>query len=657
MKLKIVRPGDKLSKGRRDELRTYLYTHMLRAKNARQQQIQSDYDAWSKAYAGIPLEEVRSVPFYKASNMVVKLIRIFLDTFCARTLNIIYATKPLYVVDGLPRELKDAWEMYMNKKSLYEWRHYWLTRDLINCGNKDGSAITKTVWRTDTTNYVDSTGGETEVTTYDGPSPCVIPFEDFFLYPITADLMEQALIKFHRVRYVEEAAVQMARDGEWTLPEGTEPADIANRYCAMPNDAKRMTEQEDAGVRDTLLREMHVIECSLRYAITNDSGKLYDVTACLEETTGDLLDVYYNPYPRNLCIYHDYRPFPRKSLFFGESLCQLLGQSQEEASRIHNERRDNSTIASSVIFKRRSGALVPNPSTNWYPGKVWDLESMDDLDVMTVGRNYDDLITQEDYTFQIAEKLTGTSEVLQGASSGQVGKRGVYNTMGTIAMMQESNQRQDTNIRDVRDSLALIASCSSMQQAEFGRDDPFIDTFSDEDKEAIQAAMVYMRKPTARYIRHEVKASDAGVNKEIERQNLMQCAQLIGQYGQSATQLLTAIINPTLNPALRAMAMYTAQAQEWMMKRLLQQFDEAEAKEILPDVQRALAAGQQQSGQGPGGGQGAPQQSVPRSTQVPSADVGGANGAQELPPVPVGAPPGTMAGANGAGPPQGGMGQ
>jgi hypothetical protein len=624
-KMTIVRPGTMLDDDRREELGKYCFTQFLRAKRGRADQVDGQYEGWSKAYTGIPLEEVRSVPFYKSSNFVVKLIRIFADTFMARTLNIIFATQPLYVVDGLPRDVKEAWVKYINSKALYQWDHYWLARALITGGNKNGTAVPKTVWETDETIFVGPNQSEQTITMFEGPRSIVVPFDDFYAFPITAECLRDVEIKFHRVRYTEERAKQLAETNIWDLPRGTDdkPRKDIEEYCRHPLDQQRETQKEDAGITDPLLRELHTIECHLQWPITNDPGKLYSVVCLIEEYSGDVFDVYFNPVPQNMCMFSEYKPFPRENLFFGESLAQILGQSQEEASRIHNERRDNSTIASSVVFKRKKGSLLPNPSTNWYPGKVWDLDSMDDLDMINVGRNYDDMIQQEDYVFQLAEKLTGTSEVLQGASSGTMGKRGVYNTGGTIAMMQESNQRQDTNIRDVRTAMSATAILCSMQQAAFGQDDPFIQTFDPDTQKLLKQAFGMLKGQAGRYIRHEVKASDAGVNKEVEKMNLMQCAQTLGQYGQAIQGMVTQLANPTLNPAIKAVILATAQMQKWMAQRLLEQFDEFDAKELIPDVADIMAQNQPQPQQGgpPGAGPGGPGGMVP----------GGAPGATQLP--------------------------
>jgi hypothetical protein len=611
-----------LSEDKRRKLGLYLNEQWLRAKRGRQSQVDDRYAGWQKAYSGVPLEEIRTVPFYKSSNFVVKLIRMFLDTFMARSLNVIFATRPLFICDGLPEEIKEGWELYLNRKAMYEWDYYNLTKSLTLQGNKNGTAIVKTPWVEKESWSVQvgqmGTPQESKVLEFAGPCSQVIPFDDFFLYPITCTDLNKAEILFHRLRYIKEDAQRKQDSGEWTLPKGQ---DLVN-MCRHPADVQRQEEQADAGVVDPYLLELEVIECHLKWAVTNDSTKLYNIVALFQPATQLILDCYYNPYPQNLCIFQDYRPFPRDDIFYGESMCELLGQSQEEASRIHNERRDNSTIASSVCFKRRSGSLIPNPSTNWYPGKVWDLEDMTDLDTFDVGRNYENMIQQEDYVFTLAEKLSGIGELMQGASQGMLGQRGVYNTTGTLSVLAEGNQRQDTNIKDVRCVLSQIGKVSSRLQAIYGGNDPFIQTLPTEAQQAVQQALQIFKSDAYKYIQLEVKASTPGANSEVRKANLMLMGQVLGQYGQTAVQMASQLANQQLNPVIRTTMSEFIDMQRWMAKRLLKELDEWDATEILPDVNAAIAQASQPTGS---------QQSSPRGPQQGSIQPGGANGA--LPPL------------------------
>lgn len=594
MKLKLTRPD--LSADRAEKLNRFLQDHWKRASDARVEQVDDDYTRWDANYYGVPAEKVRTVPFYKSSNLVVKVSRIFIDTFVARTLNVIFATKPLYVVDGFPREVREGLEQYLNRKALYNWHHYQLARELLHRGAKNGTAVAKVVWDQASSWTVESEGGmpvEEEIVEWEGPCARVIPFEDFAVYPITANFMRDVEIAFHRVRYSEERAKHLVARGEWELSlEDVEAA------LDIPRDLKRTDAQSEAGVVDSQYREMQAVECHLSYAIGSDPAKLYNIVGVIQPRTDRLIDVYFNPNPRNKQHFYDYRPLPKEDLFYGESYCSLLESLQEEVSSMHNERRNNSAIANAPVFKRRSGSNLPNPSSNWYPGKVFDLEDMDDLQLEMVGRNYDGMLDQESYDMQLAERLSGIGAVMQGYAAGMMGKRGIYNAQGTIAVMQESNQRQDTNIRDVREVLSAIAKGSYSLQAHFGSDDPMIEFFPPAMQTQIHQAMVMARSGRLEQSHFEVKASSAGANAEIEKANLMTMAQVLERYGGQVQQLTAQLANPKLNPAIRLVINDTLAMQRWMAARVMRAYNELDVEGILPDAKAAIERIM------PGGGQG-----------------------------------------------------
>lgn len=597
MKVQIARPRN-ISPERLEELKGYLVERWQRSVRGRADQVDGKYKDWSKAYRGRALEQVRTVPFYKSSNFVVKLIRMFVDTFTARTLNIIYATEPIFVVTGLPRDLKDSWEAYLNSKCVNEWDFYNLTRNVITRGNKNGTNVTKTPWVEELENVVSIVDGTQQVSTFtrvSRPQSKCIPFEDFYIYPIVANELSEADILFHRIRLSEERVRQRLASKVWQIPENVSVESLVE----IPRDAKKMDDQNDAGVVDPYYKEGEFIECHLKWSFDGDDSNLFNIVAVLHLGTNTMPDLFYNPYPRNACIFDDYRPFPQEELFWGESMSEVLAQSQEEASQIHNDRRNNVMLANSTVFKRRNGANVPNPSTNWYPGKVFDLDDLDDLEVIEIGRNFTDMIQEENLTFSLAEKLSGINDVMQGASQGNA-ERGIYNTMGTMAVLQEGNQRQDTNIRDVRNALSRIGCLSSMLQATYGQDDPYIRTLAPDDQTAVRQVFSMLRSDTGNYVRLQVKTSDAGVNKQVERANLMQIAQLLGTYGQTVIAMAQQLARKDLNPSIRMIMNEVVVMQKWLATRLLREFDEHDAESIVPDLGAAIEASI------PGGSSGAP---------------------------------------------------
>lgn len=596
--LQIIRPD--LSEDKWATLERYLCDHYNRAHLARSEQVDNKYEKWEQNYYGVPAEKVRTVPWYKSSNFVVKVIRIFIDTFVARTLNIIFATKPLYNVDGYPSDLKESLELYLNRKAINEWNHYELAQGMLLRGNKNGTCVVKTPWlEKKVIDVMPGTAGasqqENEVTIFSGPKSSIIPFEDFLIYPITCNFLDEAVIKFHKVRYVEEQALRMVNSSKWELTE-----DELTGMLITPNDAKRETTQEESGVVDRYLKELQVVECYLDWEIVEGSNKYYSLICLIVPHANKLIDVYFNPYPRNLEIFTDYRPNPKEDFIYGESMCELLESSQEEISNIHNSRRDNNFIANAPVFKRRSGSLIPNPSTNWYPGKVFDLEDMADFEMVQVGRNFNDTLAEESADLQYVERLMGIGQVMQGLAAGSMGKKGVYNTSGTLALLSEGNQRQDTNIRDFRRVLSRIVKTAFSLQSFYGKDDPTIEVFPAEIQAQIKQAMSLATPSRLATTTFEVRASNAGANSEVGRANLLQMASVLGQYGNAVQGMVGQLANPQLNQSIRLIMLDVINMQRWMAKRLLRAWDEYDAEEMLPDAKRAIEATV------PGGGQSPP---------------------------------------------------
>lgn len=594
----IIRP--KISADRWKELEEYLIRHWDRAFQSRSDQVDGKYERWSKNYRGEPAEKERSFPWPKSSNMVVKLNRMFIDTFMTRTLTIMFSTRPLLHVQGFPAEIRENVEYYLNHKAYYEWKYRAMAKEMLSLGNKNGTWVSKTTYVEDK-EWVVNGRGEKEVIKYAGPLNITIPFEDFYVYPITAPNLERVLIKMHRIRFSYEEI--RSKINRWRAMKDDGTLDVFDMdelkgWLTKPDDAKRSSQQANSGIVDDQLEELQAVECHLKYPLAND--KDYSLVATLSIAARKMVDLYHNPYPLNANTFNAYVPFPQEDLFYGESMCQILDQSQEEVSVIHNDRRNNSMLANTVCFKRRNGSNIPNPSSNWYPGKVWDLEDMTDLDVMQIGRNFNDMIAEENFSIQFAERLLGIGPPMQGSAVGGVGKGGIYNTQGLLGVLSEGNQRQDSNIADAREVIGEIGRVNYLLQAAYGSDDPTVDLFPDEIAKAVRQALKEVAPDVILRSKMTVRSSDSSMNKETRKASLLQLAQVLGQYGTTVSQMAVQLINPQLNPVLKGTLMSVIRMHKWMAATLLRAYDEYDTQEVIPDVERLLAGGGVPEGAEPG---------------------------------------------------------
>ena len=613
----IIRPdiGDDLWR----ELESHLRDYWRRAQDARKDHVDSRYPDWLKNYDGEPAQKVRSLPWYESSNVVIPVARIFIDTFVARTLNTVFATKPLFIVSGFPSDQARAFEEYLNFKAVREWSFYNLSRSMLFRGNKYGTATVKIPWREDIPDdpYAGSASEPKSEPYYRyfGPKPQLVPFDDWYGYPHRANTLDELDIQFHRLRFSEAKAERLREENDWKVT----PEDFATAM-ERPLDHKRDEEETEAGLGDMNYRELQIVEAFLEYDVAGD-GRHMPIVAVFFALTGKLADVYFDPCPPGAETFHDYRPIPKDDLIYGESMVKILSPFQEEISQIHNERRNNNYLASAPIFKTKKGARVPNASTTWYPGKNFVLENMDDFQVESVGRIQNETLQEESHDLMLAERLMGITAAQQGFSQGTPGKgRGTYNTGGTMAMLTESNTRGMTNVRDFRQVLSGIGKTCTILERRYGRGakDPALEQFSPQKQELILAALEGLTVDRTRRMNLETQASEAAMNRETRRLNLLQAANVVSQYGQQTLGLvkqLAVVKNPLMKVVIeRILAM-----QHEMAQSVVAAFELDNLEEKVPDVRRLqeqLPAQPRRAGQagGPGG-----QPGVASAAQIPGA--------------------------------------
>lgn len=591
-----------------DALETYLVEHFRRAREGRDTQVDKHYRNWSDGYDALPKEKVRKVPFLKASNFVVPVIRMFVDTAAARTNGMIWASNPLISVTGFPNDAREGGESYLDRKARYEWGYHKLLSALKMAGLKYGTGIAKIGWESRDVNQVISLEGGIQsepVTVFEGPWAKVVPFEDFFAYPLNADELEDVIVKCHRQRYPEEFARRMLKDMNtkaaqragrplWKITE----AELSSAMEMISREAKSESQQAEAGLDHGQAYEFQAVECFLEWEIQN---RHYPMVAILQPHIGKLMDCYFEELPPGCPRFVDYRPYQRDGLFWGDSVARILAQSQEEISRIHNERRDANSIANGPQFKKKRGSDLPNPATNGYPGKVWEVDEMDDFDVVNWKGRLNDTLNEEMQCLALAERLMGIDGIMQGMSQGGSDKRGVYNTGGTLAMMGQANSRQATQIRDFRWSISQIARAQFTLQRTFGAEDPTIGMFDAPVQEQIRQFMEIATPDRLRRSFFEVKSSDPTSNREVDKANLLQEANILSQYGQQLIQLVGQYqMAEGKNPIMTGMLRSIMRVQHDMAVSLARAFDQLHLEGKLPDFEREFEQLQQQQQQSAG---------------------------------------------------------
>lgn len=604
MSLKLVRP--EINGDNRAQLKRFLSDHWRRMVDARRDQVETKYRLWQQAWEATPAQKTRTFPWPNASNLRIPLVRMHADTFAARTMMLVFGTQPLIEVQGWPRELSEPFERYHNFKAINQWGMFDLANQFMTVGQKAGTSITKTVWTQDTDIDVMPDSDGASYTEEEIDLSCVkskhVPFEDFYVYPIEAVQPEDVKIWASRTYYTPEDAKYQVDRGRWDWPweradQGDKRTPLKN-YLKTGTSAKREVEQSKAGVSDSLARHLETVELYLRWPVMADPNKYYSIVVTWVPDMEDFIDLYFNPFPRNMRCFSIYRPAPREGLFYGDSWVEMLQSFQEQVTTIHNDRRDNAKLSNTSIFLRKTG--TQGIDSVIYPGKEIVVDSMDDFQVMEFGRAHPETLNEEVHVLGLAERITGINAAMQGSSAGATGKRGVYSAQGTMALLSETNDRQGLGVKMFRNALGEINKNSAILQCVFGANDPTLQFFEPEEREKIQAAIAYMAKNSARLhlTPFSIRTSTAASNQEIERQNLFQVMGVFERYYQQAMSISTQLLNPGLNPQLRQIYAETLRSMQDLGRRVMQAFNENEPEKILPDYAAVVSPQAQQEEMG-----------------------------------------------------------
>lgn len=590
-----------LSKDKLDELACYLTEKLQFSMNARASQLDDKYRRWQQNYAGEPMVKERTTPFVGASNFVPQLIRMHTDIYSARMCGIFFATKPFWRIKSLlkevvPHEALDQMSNWMEYLSFSKVNIFEPIDRAIFQTAKTGTSLTKVCWTTKkySTMLVERSTEQPliEELDIDECKLLGVSFDDFWPWPITAPDLSEVLIKFHRIRLAKEEVEQRRKLGLWNadaverLLQGSQTPQV---------DAKREQEATESGIQLTadVGRPFNVIEAWLDYPLEN-TGRL---TPCiitfnpLVKGSEGILRAIHNYYPPSVEPFADFRMMPRDDLFYGYAIPEILEQAQEEQAQIHNARRDANMIANVPTFKKRMYGNVPNPVNSWYPGKVFELENMDDLDLFTFQGNYNSMLEEEAYLMQLAERYTGIQPPMQGMGAGSMdGKRGIYQSQGTLALLSEGNKRLDIFLRRVRAPFASIGRCIAYSYKQFREEWPEI-TLMGESGRYLEEILNAKDPKGLTNLVYDISASDAGTNRELDRQNLLLMANTMAAYYRQVVEAGTFLAQLPEGHPVAPLLLSTLEGARDLANRLLFVFEVGDRDRLLPDLSQIFPTG------------------------------------------------------------------
>ena len=207
-----------LDKDAKTKLLNYLNEKLKASQVGRMTQVESDYARWCKNYEAVPKEKTRTTPFPGAANFIPRLIGMHTDILAARITGLLFGTKPFWrpktLIEGNPGLATDdlmnlgSWMEYITFYGMNWFESIDLTIQMV-C--KTGTVVHKYPWKMKEL-YLGVEGGGSAQSSEkswkkEGIEVDVIPFDDFFPFPITARNLDYCSIKFHRLRFTAEEII------------------------------------------------------------------------------------------------------------------------------------------------------------------------------------------------------------------------------------------------------------------------------------------------------------------------------------------------------------------------------------------------------------------------------------------------------------------
>lgn len=601
----------KLDDTKQSELKRVLEDYINNSERGTAELFTEKIPRWRQIYNGEPFQAVKSFPWHRASNFVVPLVGIHVDTLVARILSLVFKTDPLFtcsVFGNLPEYVKSDIEDFLKFAALDETELalYRICREWLFDIVKLGTSVVKVPFETETEMIVEpglvqgQQPSYKQIIKYDGPKPSKVPYTDFLLWPLGVTDLRKALIKMHKVYLEKDELLQRGFAGFYDQDIVTK---IINRPDKTNPSAIETQQEEQAGVRTIGQQRFTLYECWFKFQI--QQGTFVKIIATYHKDSKELVRTIYNPYVTGDDlddIFVDGRLFPRDDMWYGRGFAEMLEQSQEEASTIHNQRRDNATIANTQVVVARKNAFL-DFSFPLFPNKpIFCDDINEDVRFEKLGQPTGFSFEEEKVALDLAERRSGVSPPMIGFGAGQGGKRGVYTAMGTLSMLQEGNMRTDLNIMDVRDSIARVGRLALKGYALGGIHQRLGQKFGQRLPRILAAVTGYDS------MQLRLTASSASLNKEVEKQNNMMLAQTMAQYYQQIMQLVTQMQQMGNNKEIAGFMLSIYQGSKVLMTNILRSFESGDIDRILPTLPSEK---QQQSQPAPLGPQVQPQGPIP----------------------------------------------
>lgn len=546
---------------------------------------------WTRLLKGKPKQETKNFPFPNASNLVVQLIATRVEQLLSRIM-IIYGVDPLWTISAtgdLPAQEADEQakilEEFMSDQAIdpEELALYKTEEQFYHDGIAYGTAFVGFPYQYITEEEATDIPGAgvsrlsraDEFKTFvkkDGPSPENIPLQRILISNKVTDL-SKARFFAREVPLTREAVEDRIAFGVW-------PKDKAEKVLSQPDTTgasymKQMLDnsKQMQSTGNEYDAEYKVYECHFKFV---HDGKTFSIIAHYHKGTKTKLSAVFNYFPKNMLPYEDTRFGYDGDQYLGYGFIEMLKGYQEEVSQLHNNRLDNETIRNNVSFRINKDSELAS-SLKIFPG-VGIPADKDEIEILNTQGGAIDNGSSEGMTISMTNERSGIDPAISGNGSGVVNsKRGIYSSQGTMAVLQQQNNRTGLKMMDMRATHTKIGRKLLDMYAHLGIGSRLARYGAQ--SEVLRKALDNAKAGNIGLV---LKASSATSNVESDRQNSILLAGLQEKYVATVNAILGQINQPQISPDQKKFLVDTLFAQQSLTREIFRVFGKYNVDKLIP---------------------------------------------------------------------------
>jgi len=171
----------------------------------------------------------------------------------------------------------------------------------------------------------------------------------------------------------------------------------------------------------------------------------------------------------------------RSTTWRGRGMCQKLEHVNIEMDKLHDLYIDSAALVTCKSFKKRRGADTNFLLENFYPGVVWDVGKMDDIEVMQLGDVPIAPMNELNMLEQLAAKQTGIGSYQTGQDIGP----SQPTASGQLAVIQEGNITLDEIAKEFTFGTIRMAQQVLQMVKQFRPEDEFLEVMDEQEADLI----------------------------------------------------------------------------------------------------------------------------------------------------------------------------